>query len=43
MRNEQFHQVLRDEAVRRIQTGVPGIPTDALWEHRQQPAPQSWY
>lgn len=43
MRNEQFDQVLRDEATRRWQTGAPGIPTDHLWLHTAQPTPTSWY
>ncbi|BDD83339.1 membrane protein [Tsukamurella pulmonis] len=42
MRNEQFDAVLRDEAMRRWQTGAPGVPTDLLWQHKPQPAP-SWY
>lgn len=42
-RNEQFDRVLRDEALRRWQSGVPGIPTDALWLHKPQAAPSSWY
>ncbi|MCS3780436.1 DUF2076 domain-containing protein [Tsukamurella ocularis] len=42
-RNEQFDQVLRDEALRRWQSGVPGIPTDALWLQKPQAAPSSWY
>ncbi len=43
MRNEQLDQVLRDEAVRRWRTGAPGVPTDALWAHRPQAAPSTWY
>lgn len=43
MRNEQFDQVLRDEALRRWQTGAPGAPTDALWLQKPQAAPSSWY
>lgn len=43
MRNERFDQVLRDEALRRWQTGAVAVPTDALWQHQPQPAPTSWY
>lgn len=43
MRNEQFDQVLRDEAIRRWQTGSAAVPTDALWLQKPQPAPSTWY
>ncbi|NMD55620.1 MULTISPECIES: hypothetical protein [Tsukamurella] len=43
MRNEQFDQPLRDEAIRRWRTGAPGVPTDALWVQKPQAAPSSWY
>ncbi|CAM3612019.1 hypothetical protein ACXYTP_00770 [Tsukamurella ocularis] len=43
MRNEQFDQVLRDEAIRRWQTGAASAPTDALWLQKPQTAPSTWY
>lgn len=42
-RNEQFDQVLRDEALRRWQFGTQNLSTDALWLQKPQAAPSSWY